>query len=164
MKKDAHPKYNDAATFTCECGNVVIAGSTLESYKVEICSACHPFYTGKQKLVDSAGRVEKFKAKQEAAKAEKKEDKISNTGKKVKEKESYISLDKLQKIKEKEVKKAEKREATKAGSKTKKAAGASKASSKGANEESEAKKKTATKKTAAKKASAKKATKKADKK
>lgn len=122
MKKDVHPKYNDAATFTCECGNVVIAGSTLESYKVEICSACHPFYTGKQKLVDSAGRVEKFKARQEAAKAEKKEDKISSTGKKVKEKDSYISLEKLQGIKDKEVKKAEKREATKTGAKAKKPA------------------------------------------
>lgn len=151
MKNDVHPKYNDAATFSCECGNVVTAGSTLESYKVEICSACHPFYTGKQKLVDSAGRVEKFKAKQEAAKAEKKTDKISETGKKEKGKENYISLDKIKEIKEKEEKKAVKREAKKAGAKAKKAT---------------PKKKATTKKTAAKKAPAKKKTtaKKADKK
>lgn len=125
MKKDIHPKYNEAATFSCECGNVVTAGSTLESYKVEICSACHPFYTGKQKLVDSAGRVEKFKAKQKAASGEAKSDKISDTGAKLKKDGKYMTLDKIKSIKEKEEKKATKKTAAK-----KAPAGASKAKKK----------------------------------
>lgn len=61
MKKDIHPKYIDEATITCSCGNVVKTGSTLEKKDIEICSACHPFYTGKKKLVDSTGRVDRFK-------------------------------------------------------------------------------------------------------
>lgn len=68
MKKDIHPKYNDIADIKCACGATFIAGSTQESISVEICSQCHPFYTGKQKLVDTAGRVDKFKAKMEASK------------------------------------------------------------------------------------------------
>lgn len=169
MKKDIHPKYNEAAKFSCECGNVVTAGSTLESYKVEICSACHPFYTGKQKLVDSAGRVEKFKARQVAAKSEKKDDKISESGSKLKKGEKYMTLEKIKSIKEKEDKKAEKR-ATKAATKKpaakKKApAGASKASSKERSGAKTKAKKPATKKAPAKKTTAKKpAAKKADKK
>ncbi len=63
MKKSTHPKYHDNAKIICACGNVFTTGSTKEEIKVELCSACHPFYTGKQKLVDSARRVEKFKAK-----------------------------------------------------------------------------------------------------
>ncbi|MBI2459720.1 MAG: 50S ribosomal protein L31 [Parcubacteria group bacterium] len=66
MKKDIHPKYYPQAKMTCACGNSFITGSTLPELKVEICSACHPFYTGKQKLIDSARRVEKFQAKLEA--------------------------------------------------------------------------------------------------
>lgn len=66
MKKDVHPKYYSEAKATCACGNAFVTGSTLPELKVEICSACHPFYTGKQKLVDSARRVEKYKAKVEA--------------------------------------------------------------------------------------------------
>ncbi|OGF24282.1 50S ribosomal protein L31 [Candidatus Falkowbacteria bacterium RIFCSPLOWO2_12_FULL_45_13] len=66
MKKDIHPKYYPQAKVTCACGNAFITGSTLPELKVEICSACHPFYTGKQKLIDSARRVEKFQAKVEA--------------------------------------------------------------------------------------------------
>ncbi len=60
MKKDVHPKYEDA-TITCACGNVIKTRSTVKDIKVEICSQCHPFFTGKQKLVDTAGRIEKFK-------------------------------------------------------------------------------------------------------
>ncbi|MGW8195848.1 MAG: 50S ribosomal protein L31 [Desulforhopalus sp.] len=60
MKEGIHPKYN-ALTAHCACGNEVELGSVLDEMKVEICSACHPFFTGKQKLVDSAGRIEKFK-------------------------------------------------------------------------------------------------------
>jgi len=66
MKKDIHPQYYPKAKVTCVCGNSFTTGSTLPELKVEICSACHPFYTGKQKLVDSARRVEKFKAKVDA--------------------------------------------------------------------------------------------------
>lgn len=66
MKKDIHPKYYPEAKVICACGNNFTTGSTLPELKVEICSVCHPFYTGKQKLVDSARRVEKFKIKVEA--------------------------------------------------------------------------------------------------
>ncbi|OGG47537.1 50S ribosomal protein L31 [Candidatus Kaiserbacteria bacterium RIFCSPHIGHO2_01_FULL_49_13] len=69
MKKDIHPTYYPAAKVVCACGNTFATGSTLPEIHVEICSNCHPFYTGKQKLVDTAGRVEKFKKRTEAAKA-----------------------------------------------------------------------------------------------
>lgn len=62
MKEGIHPEYK-AATITCACGNVVETRSTVQNIHVEICSQCHPFFTGKQKFVDSAGRVEKFKRK-----------------------------------------------------------------------------------------------------
>ena len=62
MKKDIHPKY-EKTTITCVCGNVIETQSTAKDIKVEICSNCHPFFTGKQKLVDTAGRVERFKKK-----------------------------------------------------------------------------------------------------
>ena len=60
MKEGIHPAYNDTK-ITCACGNVIEARSTVKDINVEICSACHPFYTGKQKLVDSAGRIDRFK-------------------------------------------------------------------------------------------------------
>ena len=61
MKPKIHPKYEDT-TFTCACGNVIETRSTIPpQVKVEICSACHPFFTGTQKLMDTAGRVEKFR-------------------------------------------------------------------------------------------------------
>lgn len=69
MKKDIHPKYYPDAKVTCACGNAFTTGSTMPEIKTELCSACHPFYTGKQKLVDTARRVEKFQAKV-SAKAE----------------------------------------------------------------------------------------------
>ena len=59
MKEKIHPKYIDT-TITCMCGSVIHTRSTKPSIRVEICSSCHPFFTGKQKFVDSAGRVEKF--------------------------------------------------------------------------------------------------------
>jgi large subunit ribosomal protein L31 len=62
MKKDIHPKYEEA-TVTCVCGNTFKTRSTLPEINVEICAACHPFFTGQQKLVDSAGRVERFMKK-----------------------------------------------------------------------------------------------------
>ena len=67
MKKDIHPKYYSEAVVTCACGNTFKIGSTKEKLDVEICSACHPFYTGQEKSLDIAGRVEKFKGR--AAKA-----------------------------------------------------------------------------------------------
>ncbi|MDP2911741.1 MAG: 50S ribosomal protein L31 [Candidatus Omnitrophota bacterium] len=59
MKEKIHPEYKDAI-ITCACGEVVHTRSTKQNIRVEICSKCHPFFTGKQKFVDSAGRVEKF--------------------------------------------------------------------------------------------------------
>ncbi len=61
MKEKIHPTYYDKTTITCACGQVVDTGSTKKALRVEICSACHPFFTGKQKFVDSGGRVERFK-------------------------------------------------------------------------------------------------------
>lgn len=62
MKKDIHPAYYEAKV-RCACGNVFVVGSTKQTLDIEICSACHPFYTGGSKIVDTAGRVEKFKAR-----------------------------------------------------------------------------------------------------
>ncbi len=67
MKKEIHPKYNKEVKVTCSCGNSFTAGSTKDKISVEVCSKCHPFYTGQEKVLDTAGRVEKFKARQEAA-------------------------------------------------------------------------------------------------
>ena len=61
MKKDIHPKYYPEAMAKCVCGHTFKIGSTKPEISVEICSACHPFYTGKEKLVDTAGRVERYK-------------------------------------------------------------------------------------------------------
>lgn len=62
MKEGIHPEYVET-TITCACGNVINTRSTKKDIKVEICSKCHPFYTGKQKLVDTSGRVDKFNKK-----------------------------------------------------------------------------------------------------
>ena len=59
MKKDIHPGYEET-TITCACGNVIKTRSTRKNIRVEICSKCHPFFTGKQKLVDTSGRVDMF--------------------------------------------------------------------------------------------------------
>lgn len=68
MKAEIHPKYNTDTKVTCACGETFTVGSTKEEISVEICSNCHPFYTGVEKIVDTAGRVEKFKLRQAAAK------------------------------------------------------------------------------------------------
>lgn len=62
MKQGIHPAYNKVMV-KCACGNEFESGSTTESIRVEICSACHPFYTGRQKFADAGGRVERFKKK-----------------------------------------------------------------------------------------------------
>ncbi len=64
MKKEIHPEYHKALVH-CACGHEFETGSTLKEIKVEICSQCHPFFTGKHKLIDTAGRVERFKKKYE---------------------------------------------------------------------------------------------------
>jgi large subunit ribosomal protein L31 len=61
MKAKIHPKYNESAKVACLCGNTFLTGSVRPEIKVEVCSKCHPFYTGEQRIVDSRGRVERFK-------------------------------------------------------------------------------------------------------
>jgi len=63
MKKNIHPKYFPKAKVTCACGNTFSVGSTKEFIETEICSSCHPFYTGKEKVIDTLGQVQKFKAR-----------------------------------------------------------------------------------------------------
>ena len=70
MKKDIHPEFYADARIVCACGNKMNIPSTVERYDVEVCSSCHPFFTGEEKIMDTAGRVEKFK--QRMAKAAKK--------------------------------------------------------------------------------------------
>jgi len=61
MKEKIHPKYYADAKVVCSCGNTFVTGSTKQTLKVELCSKCHPFFTGEQKVLDTAGRVERFK-------------------------------------------------------------------------------------------------------
>ncbi|HSP47161.1 MAG TPA: 50S ribosomal protein L31 [Clostridiaceae bacterium] len=63
MREGIHPKYNDEAVVKCACGNTFVTGSVKNELKVEICSQCHPFFTGKQKIVDIGGRVDRFNKK-----------------------------------------------------------------------------------------------------
>lgn len=77
MKKDIHPTYFKNAKISCACGAVYEIGSTREEIQVELCAACHPFYTGKQKIIDTARRVEKFQERATKVVSEK-------TGKKIK--------------------------------------------------------------------------------
>lgn len=68
MKANIHPKYFENAQVICACGNRFTTGSTLEEVRVELCNKCHPFYTGEQRFVDSASRIQKFERKQNIAK------------------------------------------------------------------------------------------------
>jgi len=94
MKKDTHPKYHQKAKVVCACGNTFTTGSTKKEIHVEICSACHPFYTGKSKLVDTAGRVDRFKKMMEKSKVKsqkakpKKKERRKKKNKKKEKKES----------------------------------------------------------------------------
>ncbi len=72
MKAETHPTYFEKATVVCACGNTFTVGSTKEKIHVEICSNCHPFYTGTEKTLDAAGRVEKFKTRATKATSPKK--------------------------------------------------------------------------------------------
>jgi large subunit ribosomal protein L31 len=109
MKKDIHPVYHNDAVIKCACGNVIVTGSINKEMKTDICSACHPFYTGKQKLVDSAGRVDKFLAKQklavERAESAKQAQEERKSGKKG---EKYMTIEEIKAIKEKNQPKHEK--------------------------------------------------------
>ncbi|OGH19373.1 MAG: 50S ribosomal protein L31 [Candidatus Levybacteria bacterium RIFCSPHIGHO2_12_FULL_38_12] len=67
MKANIHPQYFDNATVICSCGNKFTTGSTVELIHIELCSKCHPFYTGEQRFVDSASRIQKFQQKQQTA-------------------------------------------------------------------------------------------------
>lgn len=69
MQKEIHPKYYEKAKVTCACGNTFTVGATVPEIKVEICSKCHPFFTGREQLIDTAGRVERFKARRTKAAA-----------------------------------------------------------------------------------------------
>ncbi|MDO8594366.1 MAG: 50S ribosomal protein L31 [bacterium] len=69
MKDKIHPQYFKDAKITCACGNSITVGATKQEIGVEICSKCHPFYTGESKLIDVAGRVERFKTRSAKAKA-----------------------------------------------------------------------------------------------
>lgn len=101
MKAEIHPTYHKDAKVTCACGNAFTVGSTMQELHVELCSKCHPFYTGKQKLVDTARRVEKF-AEKVAAKAAKKEvgGKKAKTAKRTAQKEAKKSQKKPTKLDE----------------------------------------------------------------
>lgn len=90
LKKDIHPEYKET-TITCACGNVIHTRSTKSNIRVEICSRCHPFFTGKQKLVDTAGRVERFRKKYglDDSKEEKSSDQDPSVQKKEEENQSY---------------------------------------------------------------------------
>ena len=63
MKEKIHPKYFTDASVTCSCGNTFTTGSTRQTLRVELCNKCHPFFTGEQKIIDTAGRVERFNKK-----------------------------------------------------------------------------------------------------
>ncbi|OQW47802.1 MAG: 50S ribosomal protein L31 [Proteobacteria bacterium SG_bin7] len=63
MKADIHPKFYNECKVTCVCGNSFITGSVREEIKIDICSACHPFFTGKQKILDTEGRIDRFRKK-----------------------------------------------------------------------------------------------------
>jgi large subunit ribosomal protein L31 len=108
MKTGIHPTYHEKAKAVCACGATFEFGSTQESYSVEICSKCHPFYTGKQKLIDTAGRVDKFRARQELFEKRRAEEDVRNSGRK-----------KRESAEEKLTRKAEENEARKEAEKTK---------------------------------------------
>ena len=112
MKQGIHPEYNNA-TISCACGAVLQTKTTTGDLKVEVCSECHPFYTGKQKLVDSSGRVDKFLAKmkkaQEKGEKDVKKIKKGEAEKAAKESTEKTELKAAKKVEKKE-EKAEKKE------------------------------------------------------
>lgn len=71
MKSNIHPKWNHQAQVTCACGNTFVTGSSTDDIRIDICSACHPFYTGSMKFVDIQGRVDRFEKMRKTAEAKK---------------------------------------------------------------------------------------------
>lgn len=109
MKQNIHPTYHETVKVTCACGNSFTVGSTVDNISVEICGACHPFYTGKQNIVDTTGRVEKFKergAKQAAAASTRKGKAVKKQNRAVKKSKTEDKAEKPVEAKAKE-KKAE---------------------------------------------------------
>jgi len=91
MKKNTHPKYYENATIRCACGNTLKVGSTKENIEVEVCASCHPFFTGKGRIIDVSGRVEKFKrraAKKAETPSKKKEKRAAKSAAEPKKKKS----------------------------------------------------------------------------
>jgi len=100
MKKDIHPTYYTDTKVVCACGNTLTTGSTLKEIRTEICSECHPFYTGKENIIDTAGRVDRYKARVKKT-ADIKEKKSSS--KKIKQEpkqEKPGNMERLEKIKQ----------------------------------------------------------------
>jgi len=94
MKKDIHPEYHKNAKVSCACGHTFTVGSTVKELHIEICSHCHPFYTGKATIVDTAGRVERFKKRKTMA-----EEKMKKTLTAAQKKAKTVQRKKQQKIK-----------------------------------------------------------------
>ena len=92
MKKGIHPKYHEKVTVECACGNSYELRSTEETLQVEVCSACHPYYTGKYKLVDVAGRVDRFKQKMKRVERKQKDNKTKENKKRATKKKSDDSI------------------------------------------------------------------------
>ena len=116
MKKETHPTYYPDAKIICVCGHTLVTGSAQKEMHVEICSACHPFYTGKEKLIDTAGRVDRFKKIQELQK------KTSQVRKGKAVKKAKSAQRKIEKEKEKIKKEIEENSKPKAKAPAKKAA------------------------------------------
>lgn len=95
MKADIHPTYFPQAKLICNCGRTSTVGSTLEEIRVEVCSNCHPYYTGKQNLIDTAGRVDKFSARRQRAAELKTEQKAKKAATKKQEKSAQEVLKEL---------------------------------------------------------------------
>lgn len=100
-KEGAHPTYYPEAKVTCACGNTFTTGSTQPELRVEICSKCHPFFTGQEKFVDIEGRVEKFEKKRKAAEVRVKKAKEKKKTEEAKEKEREIRPRSLRELLEK---------------------------------------------------------------
>lgn len=92
MKSGIHPTWNNEVTVTCGCGNTFTTGATMSEITVDICSQCHPFFTGEMKFVDVQGRVEKFQAKMKASQDFKKTVTSKKAEKKLKQKQATRSL------------------------------------------------------------------------
>lgn len=106
MKAEIHPNYHKKAKVTCACGNSFEVGSTSDKLEVEVCSQCHPFYTGQEKVMDRAGRVERFKARRNVAEEQqKKEEQRVKEKKQKKEKAAKAKAEE----EEKKIKKANKK-------------------------------------------------------